>query len=319
MNVSPIVEAEFAQSVMAVPPLARRADHSPDEAQNRRLVAHIEAGGVRTLLYGGNANFYHVAVSEYRDLLDMLSGIAGPHTRVIPAIGPDFGKMLDQARVLAQSRFRTAMVLPLAGFTTPQGVADGLARASGAAGIPLTLYLKNEDYVDVDTLARLVDDGTLIAVKYAIPRADPADDPYLRRLLDSVKPSRVVSGMGERPALVHTRDFGLAAWTTGSGCIAPHAVTALFAAAKAGRDAAAQALYDAFLPLETLRDEISLIRVLHDALTLSGIADMGPILPLLSATPAEHLPAIRKATLELLAFDRAVAREQAPNVARQVE
>ena len=101
--------------------------------------------------------------------------------------------------------------------------------------MPFTLYIKSEDYVDVDTLARLVDDGTLLAVKYAIPRADPADDPYLRRLLQSVKPSRVVSGMGERPALVHVRDFGLAAWTTGSGCIAPHAVMALLRAAKAGR------------------------------------------------------------------------------------
>jgi dihydrodipicolinate synthase/N-acetylneuraminate lyase len=116
--------------------------------------------------------------------------------------------------------------------------------------------------------------------------------------------------MGERPALVHTRDFGLAAWTTGSGCIAPHAVMALFGAAKSGRDerdGAAQALYDAFLPLETLRDEISLIRVLHDAVTLSGIADMGPILPLLSATPAGELPFVRKATLDLLAFDRTIA------------
>ena len=306
MNVSPIVEAEFAGSVMAVPPLARRADYSLDAGQNRKLIAHIEAGGVRTLLYGGNANLYHVAVSEYRDLLDLLAESAGPQTRVIPAIGPDFGKMLDQARILAQTPYRTAMVLPLAGFTTPEGVATGLARLVDAAGIPFTLYLKREDYVDVDTLARLVDDGTLLAVKYAVVRADPADDPYLRRLLEYVKPSKIVSGMGERPALAHTRDFGLAAWTTGSGCIAPRAVTALLHAAKAGPTDEAQRLYDAFLPLETLRDDISLIRVLHDAVTLSGIADMGPILPLLSPTPPEHLPRIKAAARELLAFDRSL-------------
>jgi dihydrodipicolinate synthase/N-acetylneuraminate lyase len=255
------------------------------------------------LLYGGNANLYHVAVSEYRELLDLLAESAGPQTRVIPAIGPDFGKMLDQARILAATSYRTAMILPLAGFTTPEGVATGLARLVDAAGIPLTLYLKSEDYVDVDTLARLVDDGALLAVKYAIPRANPADDPYLRRLLQSVKPSRVVSGMGERPALVHVRDFGLAAWTTGSGCIVPRSVMALLRAAKAGRMEEAQRLHDAFLPLETLRDEISLIRVLHDAVTLSGIANMGPIQPLLSATPPEHLARIGKAVEELLAFE----------------
>jgi dihydrodipicolinate synthase/N-acetylneuraminate lyase len=306
MNVEPIATREFSESVMAVPPLARRADFTLDIEQNRKLIEHIENGGVRTLLYGGNANFYHVAVSEYQELLDMLAELAGPQTRVIPAIGPDYGKMFDQARILATTQFRTAMVLPLAGFTTPQGVATGLKRLVDIAGMPFTLYIKSEDYVDVDTLARLVSDGTLLAVKYAIVRADPANDAYLRRLLDNVPASKVVSGMGERPALVHTRDYGLAAWTTGSGCIAPKAVMAMLHAAKSGHADEAQRLQERFLPLETLRDDISLIRVLHDAVTLSGIADMGPILPLLSNTPEQALPAIRQATADLLAFEHSL-------------
>lgn len=304
MNVSPIVESEFASTVMAVPPLARRPDFSLDVEQNRKLIRHMEAGGIRTLLYGGNANLYHVAVSEFRELLDMLADLTAPATRVIPAIGPDYGKMLDQARILAQTQYQTAMVLPLSGITTPAGVEAGLTRIVDTAGIPLTLYIKSEDYVDVDTLVRLIDRGTLIAVKYAIVREDPANDPYLRRLLQSVPASKVVSGMGERPALVHVRDFGLAAWTTGSGCIAPGAIMALLKAAKAGRAQEAQRLYDAFMPLETLRDDISLIRVLHDAVTRSGIADMGPILPLLSQSPAEALPAIGEAAQALLAFEQ---------------
>ncbi|MEZ2352405.1 dihydrodipicolinate synthase family protein [Caballeronia sp. RCC_10] len=307
MKVDPIAISELSESVMAVPPLARRADSTLEPAQNRAPIRHIEAGGVRTLLYGGNANLYHVAVSEYRELLDMLAESADSQTRVIPAIGPDYGKMLDQAAILAQTQYRTAMVLPLAGFTTPQGVATGLRRLTDRAGMPFTLYIKSEDYIDVDTLAALVADGTLLAVKYAIVRADPSSDPYLRRLLQSVPASQVVSGMGERPALIHTRDFGLAAWTTGSGCIAPHAVMALLRAAKSGDTAAAQPLYDRFLPLETLRDGISLIRVLHDAVTLSGIADMGPILPLLSNTPDHALPAVEKEARALLAFDRSLS------------
>lgn len=304
MHVSPIVESEFASTVMAVPPLARRPDLSLDAEANRKLIRHIEAGGIRTLLYGGNANLYHVAASEFRGLLDMLADLAAPGTRVIPAIGPDFGKMLDEARILAQTQYKTAMVLPLAGFSTPAGVEAGLARIVETAGIPLTLYIKSEDYVDVDTLARLVDRGTLIAIKYAIVREDPANDPYLRRLLQSVPAAKVISGMGERPALAHTRDFGLAAWTTGSGCIAPGAVMALLRAAKEGRMGEARQLHDAFMPLETLRDRISLIRVLHDAVTLSGIADMGPILPLLSQSPAQAMPEIGEAAKALLAFEQ---------------
>ena len=308
MKTSPILDSEFAATVMAVPPLARRADYSLDAAENRKLIQHIEAGGVRTLLYGGNANLYHVAVSEYRELLDLLADSAGPDTRVIPAIGADYGKMLDQARILAQTSYRTAMVLPLAGFTTSEGVETGLTRIVDTAGIPLTLYIKSENYVDVDTLARLVNNGTLIAVKYAIVRENPADDAYLRRLLESVPAAKVVSGMGERPALVHVRDFGLAAWTTGSGCIASHAVTALLHSAKAGRMEDAQRIYDAFMPLETLRDDISLIRVLHDAVTYSKIADMGPMLPLLSSSPQEHHASIEQAAQALLAFERQFAQ-----------
>ncbi len=41
----------------------------------------------------------------------------------------------------------------------------------------------------------------------------------------------------------------------------------------------------AFLPLEDCRDAYSPIRVLHDAVTLAGIADMGPMLPMLSNLP----------------------------------
>ncbi|MBC8747394.1 MULTISPECIES: dihydrodipicolinate synthase family protein [Paraburkholderia] len=326
MNESPLRDAEFAASVMAVPPLARRADYTLDPVQNLALIRHIEAGGVRTLLYGGNANLYHVALSEYRELLELLADAASPGTRVIPALGPDYGKMLDQARILAQTRYRTAMVLPLGGFTTFEGVETGLTRVADTAGMPLTVYLKSENYVDVDTLARLVERGTLSAVKYAIPRDNPADDPYLRRLLQRVPATKIVSGMGERPALVHLREFGLAAWTTGSGCIAPSMVMALLRAVQSGQSGqsagradnnTAERLYDAFMPLETLRNDISLIRVLHDAISFTGLADMGPLLPLLSSTPREHHAKIAQTAGTLLALEREFARTQSNRSDRQ--
>jgi 4-hydroxy-tetrahydrodipicolinate synthase len=114
--------------------------------------------------------------------------------------------------------------------------------------------------------------------------------------------------MGERPALTHLRDFGLAAWTTGSGCIAPHAVSTLLKIARdPSRAAEAQRLYDACMPLETLRDQWSLICVLHDAVTMTGIADMGTMLPLLSSTQQAHHAEIAAAANALLAFERELA------------
>ena len=304
MNTSPLQIDEFSASVLAVPPLARQPDLTLDVVQNRKLIRHIEAGGFRTLLYGGNANLYHTSTREYGQLLDMLATSAADTTRVIPAIGPDFGKMMDQALLLRNTGYRTAMVLPMQGFTTPEGVAEGISRFVDVAGIPVTLYIKSEQYIDIDTLGRLVDEGRIAAVKYAIVRDDPAQDPYLHALVQRITAARVVSGMGERPTLVHLAQFGLASFTTGSGCIAPKACMALLRALKQKDMPLAQAIYDLFMPLETLRDSISLIRVLHDAVTLSGVADMGSHLPLLSASPANRHADIHAAARALLACDQ---------------
>ena len=48
-----------------------------------------------------------------------------------------------------------------------------------------------------------------------------------------------------------------------------------------------------------------------EAVTLAGIADMGPILPPLSNIDADHHGAIRAAAQKLLATDRALARTPA--------
>ena len=112
----------------------------------------------------------------------------------------------------------------------------GLREIADAAGMPLILYLKSEDGFGsakepgLDAIGRLIDDGVAIAIKYAVVRDDPRQDAYLDGLLRRVDRTRVISGMGERPAVVHLRDFGLGGLTTGSGCIAPALCSGLFAA-----------------------------------------------------------------------------------------
>ncbi len=306
MKTSALHLDEFAHSVLAVPPLARDADLRIDTQQNSKLIRHIEAGGQRILLYGGNANLYHTAVSEYAQLLDMLAANSADTTRVIPSIGPDFGKMMDQARVLRGSGYQTAMVLPMQGVTSAQGVVDGISRFVDAADIPVTLYLKSESYIDIESLGKLVDDGRVAVVKYAVVRDDPANDPYLRQLVERISARRLVSGMGERPAPVHLTQFGLSSFTTGCGCIAPRACMMLLLALKRGDALAWKPLYDGFMPLENLRESVSLIRVLHDAVSFSGIADMGAHLPLLSISPAQYHGQIKTLADALLAFERGV-------------
>src|SRR3569832_1630693 len=91
MNTKPITPATLASSVISVPPLARNADGAFNRDENRKIIRHLEAGGVTTLLYGGNAILAHVAISEYAELRSMLSELAGEQSLVIPSVGPGFG------------------------------------------------------------------------------------------------------------------------------------------------------------------------------------------------------------------------------------
>ena len=306
-----VTAADLAHSVLAVPPLARNADLSLAPGANRALIAHLEQGGVTTLMYGGNANFYNVGVAEYAPLLDFLADAVAPQTWVIPSAGPDYGKLMDQARVLRERDFPTAMVLPLGFPATPDGVERGIRAFADAFGKPVIVYIKNDGYLTPAHVERLDGAGCVAAVKYAIVRPDPAADPFLAELVQRVDRTRIVSGIGERPAIVHLRDFALQAFTSGSVCVAPRGSTALLAALKARDYATAERVRAAYLPLEELRDALSPIRVLHEAVTLAGIADMGPMLPMLSNLDAPAHPRVRTAAAALLAHDRTLAADRA--------
>ncbi|MEX2631921.1 MAG: dihydrodipicolinate synthase family protein [Tistlia sp.] len=308
MKTTAVQPADLARSVLAVPPLARRADLTLDPEANRALIRHLEAGGVTTLLYGGNANLYNLGLAGFAELLDLLAEAAAPDSWAIPSVGPDYGRLMDQLPVLCEhERFPTVMVLPLGFPATPEGVATGLRRFAEAYGRPVILYVKNEAYLTAELVGSLEADGLLCAVKYAVVRDDPGEDRLLAGILERVDPAKVVSGIGERPAIAHLRRFGLAGFTSGSVCLAPRSSTALLHALKKGDFAAAEEIRARFLPLEDLRDAISPLRVLHDAVTLSGVADMGPILPMLSNLSEAERARVAPAARALAALDAGLA------------
>ena len=277
-----ITAARLRKSVLSVPPLARRADLALDHEQNRRLLAHMRAGGVTTFLYGGNANLYNIGVTDFGARLDMLEALAEPDDWMLPSIGPDFGKACDQIDLLKPRAFPTAMILPLRFPSTPQGVARGIGRLAERYGKPVIVYVKDEGYIAPGDLAALVKEGSVCTIKYAIIRTDPKVDPTLSAILKSVDPAIVVSGIGERPVPEHAGAFGIKAFTSGAVCIAPRLSMAILDAVAAGDQQRIVKLRETFLPLEDLRDRYSPLRVLHEAVRLAGIAETGPIPPYLS-------------------------------------
>lgn len=309
MKTSPVTPEDLSASVLAVPPLARRADLSLNPEANRKLIAHLENGGVRTVMYGGNANFYHLPTSEFAATVDFLAEAAGKDTWVIPSAGADYGKLMDQAAILRSRAFPTAMALPFGNPSNDSGVATALRKFADRLGKPIIAYVKGLGYIEPKTLGALAKDGVICAIKYAVVREDPSRDAYLDELVQHVSRDIIISGIGERPAIVHLRDFGLKSFTSGSVCVAPRGSMKILALLKAKKHDEAERIRAAYLPLEDQRDARGPIRVLHDAVTLAGIADMGSMLPMISNLEVSERAAVKAAAVALLAHDRKLAEQ----------
>lgn len=291
--------SQLRQSVVAVPPLARNDDFSLNKEENGKLIQYLEDGGVRSLLYGGNANFYNISLKDFELTLSYLSEISGEQTLVIPSIGPSFGFMNDQVNILKDHSFPTVMVLPTAFAFTESGVATGIRHICDKIQKPIVLYIKNEGYLQNDDVARLVNDGLVSVIKYAIVRDNPSDDAVLSDLVSKVDPKMIMSGIGEQPAIAHLNEFNLGGFTSGCICIAPNQSTKMLNALVSGDEQRAEHIRKVFEPLENLRNAINPIRVLHEAVELAGIAKTGPHYPNLSPVTQKESEDI-KAAAEML-------------------
>ena len=273
---------QLSESVIAVPPLARNQDLEVNVAENEKIIRHLESGGIRSLLYGGNAVFYHASLREYASLLSMLADQASSETVVIPSIGPSYGTAMDQIELLKSFAFPTVMVLPARDVVDQGGIASGVRKLAEHFGKPLVLYLKFDRWLDCEAVRSLERDGVISWIKYAVVRDDPSQDDYLRELVDAFPSERIVSGIGEQPAIVHLRDFGITSFTSGCVCVAPERSMQMLRAIQGADFEQAESIRRWFEPLEDARNEISPIRVLHHAVDLAGIARTGPLLPMLS-------------------------------------
>jgi dihydrodipicolinate synthase/N-acetylneuraminate lyase len=278
-----------------------------DFEESSRIVRHIAKGGITRFIYGGNAFLYHLTLDEYEQLLAWQAAIKEDGLWFIPSAGPSYGRLMDQAKLLRRFAVPCVMTLPCGDPRDAAGLEVGLREFAHAADTRLMLYLKAETNMGadlmagLDTVAQLVDEGICIAIKYAVVREDPSQDRYLDQLLKRVERRKVISGIGERPAINHLRQWGLPGFTTGSGCLAPALSGAVFSACRAGDYAEAERVRSRFLDLEDLRDAWGPARVLHHALELAGVATTGPIPPFVSELSPEQKKRIQPVAQELLA------------------
>ncbi|WP_265502818.1 dihydrodipicolinate synthase family protein [Paracoccus beibuensis] len=299
-----VTPSDLAASVMAVPPLAMTADGGFSDAENAAMLQHLRDGGVTTVLYGGNALAQHWPVANYADWLDRLAAIASEDTWLLPSVGPDAGKLMDQAAVLKSRRFPVALLVPMGAPLTHDGMGAALRRFHAACGVQLLVYIKTDGYIPASLLGDLLAEGVVFGVKYAVPRQPGEADPYLRAIVAAIGADRVISGFGEPPAIPHMLDDGLAGYTAGCVCIAPSMSMALLDALKRGDRTAAERLLQPMRALEDLRGSINEIRVLHDAIGLSGLAQMGPIMPPMTPVAEADRDRVTAAARDLLTAEK---------------
>jgi dihydrodipicolinate synthase/N-acetylneuraminate lyase len=305
MKTTDVTPVDLLRCPLALPPMARTTDGEIAVAEQAKILDWLRSGGITTFLYGGCANFFNASVRQYAATLDVIESLAQSDDWVIPTIGPDFGKALDQAEILKGRDFPSAMLLPLAPVTAA-GVATGLRRLSDTIGKPLMVFFKSPDYVRAADLAAMIRDGVLCCVEYGIGGSTDVAEPFLADLLDRTgNCDAIIDGAGERTITIHAR-FGIKGYTSGSGVLAPHLTMALLDALKRDDLAEAARLREFFLELEGLRQAHAPIPVLHDAVRLAGIADTGPIGPFFSNTTDESaLKAIAAAAMKLRAASAA--------------
>jgi dihydrodipicolinate synthase/N-acetylneuraminate lyase len=290
----------LSSSVIAVPPLARDGSLNICPDENAKMIRFLEAGGIRSLLYGGNAVLYHVRLSEYADLLSMLADTASEETMVVPSIGSSYGVAVDQVDILRDYDFSTAMLLPSRDVVDQIGIARAIRILADHYGKPIVVYIKFDRWLDPKLIKSLEDDGAIAWIKYAVVREDPSQDDYLREILDVFPAQRIVSGIGEQPAIVHLRDFGLAGFTSGCVCVAPERSMQMMRAIQSGDIDQAESIRKWFLPLEDLRNDINPIRVLHHAVEAAGVAKTGPLMPMLSELSSDQQSQIKIAVEQML-------------------
>jgi dihydrodipicolinate synthase/N-acetylneuraminate lyase len=290
----------LTKSVISVPPLARSEHGQISLSENRKIIEHLYKGGVRTFLYGGNAVLYHLSMKEFEVLLEMMMQLDADDCLMIPSVGPFFGTMMDQAKILRKYEFPTVMILPTRDMTTSIGIANGIRRFVDYLGKPVVLYIKNEDFIETIEVKKLMEEGVLSFIKYALVRKNPIDDPFLKELVQNLGSARIVSGMGEQPVFAHKKGFNLNSYTSGCVCIAPGLSMEMLQALQKNDLDLVETIRKKFELLEGLRNAINPVRVLHAAIKLTKLADTGPLQPMMSEISDSQAAKVAKAAMDLL-------------------
>lgn len=270
----------LTERISADLPVALDANLAVNMDQTLTLAHHVRRGGIASLFLAGNANLQSMSHSQFEAVVEIAeeASAAGP---VTIGLGPELGRMLDQAAIVGRGKLRSVLVLPIIAPADTHGTADGIRHIAGRIGHGVMVDLVRDNHLRPVTLRKLVDEGAITAIRYANIVPNPGDDYYLDRIIEIMGPDRVLSNAGEGALYDHLHVRGLASASSGIATLAPRLLRRI-AGVMPSDPAAAQRLLGPVLELSRIGAMLGPIQVLHDAVSEAGIAQMGPHMPMIS-------------------------------------
>lgn len=283
--------------VVAITP--RTADGVIDLKGVRRNVRYLVDNGAHFLMpMCGTGLVYDATLEEFEQVTAAFVDAASSDALVVPGIGPGYGRALEMAAIARGLGVAGAMVMPVIGPASSEGVIAGLGRIAARAGFPLVLYQRRLDIMPVDRVLELCRRDDVVGLKYAVD-----DLETFRRLVEGAGDAcAMVCGMAEDPSVRYLR-AGAVGFSSGMANFVPRMSLSLLTAFRRGDLAQAERIRKAMVPFEDLRGESGgrySAAALHAAMACAGLAG-GPVVPFVEDVAPADLPRVHALMAVLLA------------------
>jgi 4-hydroxy-tetrahydrodipicolinate synthase len=231
---------------------------TPFDAQDRLaptalqpVVDRAVAAGVHVLVANGNTSeFYGLTAAEAEHIVQVAAEQIAGRVPLLAGVGRSVHEACALATASHAAGAAAIMVhQPPDPFVSPRGVVDYVRRIAGAAdGLPLVLYLRNENIgpAAIDTLCGL---EQVVGVKWASPTPMVLADAIRR---NAGRDIAWVGGLAETWAPPFY-DVGARGFTSGLINVFPAHAMAIHGALQAGNYVQATTLITAMRPFEDLR------------------------------------------------------------------
>ena len=297
-----ILDKEACRNVLVVAITPRLSRLEVDLQGAYKNVRHLIERGVDFIMPAcGTGLVYDMDLEDYEALVGTFVDAAGDEARVVPGIGPGFGRSLEMGRIAQSLGVAGVMIMPIVGPASPVGVFIGLREITRCVRLPIILYQRRLDIMPVTDVVRLCEIDNVVGLKYAVEDTGAFEDIAEK----AGKRAAMVCGMAEDPCIAYM-ERGAVGFSSGMANFVPRMSLTLLRAFASGDTLEAERLRALMVPFEDLRGERGArysASALHAAMDYAGLSG-GPVIPFAEDVATEDLPRLNAMVARLLMEER---------------